>query len=78
MDIENYIPRIADSILEKRLKAAGAIQLRGPKWCGKTSTALKVAKSAIFMQYPDEGPSLLALADSKPQGIFQAKQVCQR
>jgi uncharacterized protein len=73
MDFENYIPRIADSILEKRLKAAGAIQLRGPKWCGKTSTALKVAKSAIFMQDPDEGPNLLALADSKPSLLLEGE-----
>ena len=71
MKIENYITRVADSILERRLKSAGAVQLRGPKWCGKTSTALKVAKSAIFMQDPDNGANFVALAENKPSLLLE-------
>lgn len=34
-----YLPRIADKLLEERLKAFGAILIEGPKWTGKTTTA---------------------------------------
>ena len=34
-----YKPRIAESILLKKLKSSGAVLVEGPKWCGKTTTS---------------------------------------
>ena len=48
-----YLNRIADSELQLRLEAFGAVQIRGPKWCGKTTTAERQAASVIKMQNPD-------------------------
>jgi uncharacterized protein len=48
--IDGYYPRIADDILDERLKEAGAVFIKGPKWCGKSTTALKKAGSSVFMQ----------------------------
>lgn len=48
-----YLPRIADSVLKLRLEAFGAVQIKVPKWCGKTTTAEMQAKSVIKMQNPD-------------------------
>ena len=31
-----YLKRIADDLLKLRLEAFGAVQIKGPKWCGKT------------------------------------------
>jgi ABC-type sugar transport system ATPase subunit len=42
-----YLKRIADEQLKLRLEAFGAVQIMGPKWCGKTTTAEKQAKSVI-------------------------------
>lgn len=42
-----YKPRIADSILERRLLGKGAVLIEGPKWCGKTTTARQQAKSVL-------------------------------
>lgn len=44
-----YIPRIADSELEKRLAAAGAVLIEGVKACGKTETARQVANSEVLL-----------------------------
>lgn len=66
-----YLPRIADERLAWYLKTSGAVQIEGPKWCGKTSTGEQCAKSTVFLQDPDTGPSLLALADSKPSAILE-------
>lgn len=65
-----YIPRVADDLLRWKLKTSGAVQIEGPKWCGKTSTGEQCANSVVFLQDPDAGPSLLALADSKPSVIL--------
>ena len=42
-----YKERIADKILLRRLAGKGAVQIEGPKWCGKTTTAKQVAKSVL-------------------------------
>ena len=41
-----YRPRVVDGRLDKLLHAFGAVEIVGPKWCGKTWTALCQAKSA--------------------------------
>lgn len=37
--MNEYLPRIADKLLEERLNAKGAVLIEGPKWCVKTTTA---------------------------------------
>ena len=36
----DYKKRIVDDELTLRLEAFGAVQIKGPKWCGKTTTAM--------------------------------------
>lgn len=45
--MKNYKRRIADSILIDKLEEKGAVVIEGPKWCGKTTTAMQLAKSII-------------------------------
>lgn len=44
----NY-SRIIENIIESTLKTSGAILIEGPKFCGKTTTSLKFAKSNIAL-----------------------------
>ena len=48
-----YRRRIADSVLADKLSYMGAVLVRGPKWCGKTTTCEQLAKSAIYMDDPE-------------------------
>lgn len=66
-----YLNRIADSILQDRLAASGAVLIEGPKWCGKTRTALEASKSHLFMQDPDKAASYLKAADTKPSLLLK-------
>lgn len=66
-----YLPRVADEILTRKLKVAGAVQIQGPKWCGKTATAQQAAASAIYMQDPDNSADYLQLAFSKPSLLLE-------
>ena len=68
---ENYRPRIVDSALASALSRSGAVEIKGPKWCGKTEVALQAASSALMMQDPDEGENNLLLAQSKPSLLLR-------
>ena len=46
---EGYRDRIIDEKIKKNLKLFGAISLEGPKWCGKTWTALNHANSVVYL-----------------------------
>lgn len=67
----NYLKRIADTQLKLRLEAFGAVQIKGPKWCGKTTTAEQQAKSIIRMQNPDKRDSYITTARTKPSLLLK-------
>lgn len=66
-----YLERIADRTLDLRLEAFGAVQITGPKWCGKTTTAERKAASVIKMQDPDRREGYLAAARTKPSLLLK-------
>jgi uncharacterized protein len=71
MEKQTYLKRIADQLLQERLRSSGAVLVEGPKWCGKTATATRVSKSQLFMQDPDKSASYLMAADTKPSLLLQ-------
>jgi predicted AAA+ superfamily ATPase len=64
--VTNYKPRIIDRELADQLEAMGAVLIIGPKWCGKTTSAMQKAKSVLKMQDPDKTEAYLATAQTKP------------
>ena len=61
--------RIADSILDFKLRSKGAVLIEGAKWCGKTTTALQAAKSVLMMQ--ENTAQNLEMADLAPSRLLQ-------
>lgn len=61
-----YYHRVADDLLSDLLQAFGAVLIEGPKWCGKTTTALQHARSVVRLQDPDMRSEYLATLDVKP------------
>ena len=61
-DTYSYRPRIADKILERKLKGKGAVLIEGAKWCGKTTTAEQQAKSILYMSEPGKSEQNIRLA----------------
>lgn len=66
-----YMARLADQVLERKLRSSGAVLLEGPKWCGKTWTASQKAKSVLFLQDPDNTQSYRDMAAVKPSLLLQ-------
>lgn len=71
MKNERYLKRIADDLLKLRLEAFGAVQITGPKWCGKTTTAEQQSSSEIKLQDPDLRAGYLATAKTKPSLLLK-------
>ena len=46
---KGYKTRLIDKIIEENLKIFGAISIEGPKWCGKTWTALNHSNSVTYL-----------------------------
>jgi predicted AAA+ superfamily ATPase len=46
----DYIKRTIDATIELKLQVTGGVVIKGPKWCGKTTTAKQFAKSVLDLQ----------------------------
>ncbi len=75
-----YYSRYIDNQIKKLLRTSGAILLKGPKFCGKTTTALNYAKSNIRLNVKNTiemvkaNPSI-ALKGEKPHLIDEWQTV---
>ena len=54
--MDKYLKRVADEELKFRLETFGAVQIVGPKWCGKTTTAEIQSNSVIKLHEKLEEP----------------------
>ncbi len=67
----DYIPRLVDSDLQALLSRSGAVLVRGPKWCGKTSTCEQIAASALKLRDPDTYASNMEAASLRPSLLLR-------
>ena len=74
MSDEVYYKRIVDEQLDLKLRAFGATNIVGPKWCGKTMTAAQKAKSKIFLQRESDHESLEYTAKINPSLLLDGEQ----
>jgi len=73
MSEKAYLTRTSDKEIQLALQSSGAILIEGAKWCGKTSSASKVAQSVLYMQDPDKMASYMAMADTKPSLLLKGE-----
>lgn len=69
--VKHYMPRIVDGILQFKLKSKGAVWIKGPKWCGKSTTAEQFAKTVIRMQDEESREQNIALARMSPADFLK-------
>lgn len=62
-----YKQRITDIELDRKLQAAGALLIRGPKACGKTESARQYSKSILEV---DTDPQVPLLIETAPQRLL--------
>lgn len=62
----DYIPRLFDGILEFSLKTKGAVVVTGPKWCGKSETTKRQAKTIIDLMPRSTRQNIIDYAEAAP------------
>lgn len=77
---QGYLPRLTDERLSALLHTFGAVEVEGPKWCGKTWSALCWANSMTMLI--DQGPRraaeldpALALVGDEPHLVDEWQEV---
>ncbi|QTQ13042.1 ATP-binding protein [Treponema parvum] len=71
--MNEYRTRIVDTILQDKLEAKGAVLIEGPKWCGKTTTAVQKSASVLRMDNPTEKEQYLNLAKLNPLRLLKGE-----
>lgn len=61
-----YIKRVVDDVLDRRIEAFCAINIVGPKGCGKTRTARERCRTVIEFQDEDKREGYLSVAQTSP------------
>ena len=57
----SYYPRIVEQEIESKLRASGALLIKGPKSCGKTETAKQFAKSILQIDRDEQVPVIMGI-----------------
>ena len=75
---KGYMPRVADAQIERYLKAFGAVEIAGTKWCGKTWSALMQGASVSYvdenLDLAQADPSMMLIGD-RPHVIDEWQRV---
>lgn len=69
----DYKTRIYDKMISRVLRTAGGVLIEGPKWCGKTASALKAAQSVVFLQDPDNAEHYAGVIASQPSLLLHGE-----
>ena len=69
-----YIKRYVDEELTDILECMGAVLIVGPKWCGKTTTAERHAKSVIKLQDPKRKETYKIWAEFDPDRLLEGNK----
>lgn len=67
---QEYKERIIDDIVKSKLTSFGAICIEGPKWCGKTWTALNHSNSVVYIGDPHNNFQNRLLAEVDPSIVL--------
>jgi len=68
-----YLKRIVDNTIAEKLQLMGCVVVKGPKWCGKTTTSKQFAKSIIELQDPVEGNKYKEIAENNIKLLLEGE-----
>jgi hypothetical protein len=71
--MKEYRNRIVDEKLRDKLDAKGAVVIEGPKWCGKTTTALQLAGSVLRMDEPGNRDANIQMSEIDPSRLLDGE-----
>jgi len=71
---EQYLPRLIEETFALAMKTKGCVCLEGAKWCGKSTTAGRFAKTIIRLQDPVQFNQYRVFADVGNKNLFSGEK----
>jgi len=71
---KGYKPRLIDSKITRYMKLFGALSVEGPKWCGKTWTALNHVNSVVYILDPENEYANREAARLNPAAVLAGRK----
>ena len=71
MNKRDYKARVTDEVLDFKLHSKGAVVVDGPKWCGKTTSAKRFAKSVVEFGSGEQYSQIVEYAKIDPKEILE-------
>ena len=71
---KGYKSRLIDPKIARYMGLFGALSIEGPKWCGKTWTALNHANSVVYILDPENGYANREAAKLNPAAILRGEK----
>jgi len=72
--MEKYLERLIDSNIEFALKSNGCVVIEGPKWCGKSTTSKRFAKTVVELQKPSTFKAYKLYADTGDKELLAGEK----
>ncbi|MDY0276842.1 MAG: DUF4143 domain-containing protein [Acholeplasma sp.] len=69
-----YLPRLIEHTITESMKTNGCVVIEGPKWCGKSTTAYRFAKSVVKLQKPATYNQYKILADIGDDNLLSGEK----
>ncbi len=70
----NYKKRLIDKVIDLKMDAFCAVNIVGPKGCGKTETAKQRCKTKILFEDEDNRENYIKIANNKPSYLLEGEK----
>jgi predicted AAA+ superfamily ATPase len=72
--MKQYISRLIETTIKRELDALGCVAIEGPKWCGKSTTGERFAKTVIKLQNPITYRQYTAFATTSKENLLRGNK----
>jgi predicted AAA+ superfamily ATPase len=72
--MKEYFNRLIESTIQQKMDAMGCVAIDGPKWCGKSTTAERYAKTVVKLQDPIVYKQYSALAETSRELLLAGEK----
>jgi predicted AAA+ superfamily ATPase len=71
--MSKYLERLIDTAISEALQEAGCVVVEGPKWCGKSTSARRLAKTVVELQWPSTYKQYKMYADTGDAALLRGE-----
>jgi len=72
--MKQYLSRLIETAIKRRLEAIGCVAIEGPKWCGKSTTGERFAKTIVKLQNPITFRQYAAFATTSKENLLHGEK----